>query len=656
MIPRTKETTTNKYGNIDLILSVCYRAFMKLITHHNWPAMTYFALTILLAGSELIASMALKGAGMLLPIMLIIAFIIGRLGLRPARIFLLFAIPATGAIPYLIGSKHPFNYIPTLLIIIAGLSLARPETFTALSQNYLFKRYRLFFLFTLLGALFLVLRWSSLSEQSMRLFPNLLCSPAGDRLSYTILFPILTLCLFGLTPLMLGLRKSLNMTPDNVFIPLVSGFFLSALFAMLQQVFKLPLFSRPGWIDIAHSNGMASDFNGLGLISGFIFFYALTVLKKSPKISTTHRVMAAVALPLSLLCAWWSHSRTALLIFLVALVWVTYSRRSRLFNKSVRWIWLSIPLLLLLLSFTLPQIRHHLLRTLRPQEGQTVFSRIDQLSNGRLSMLSDSVETVISYPISGIGPGNYLFYQRYKHFNSSFLHDLPLNQFLLILLEGGFFSLGVFVFWLWGWFRQSPPPWAWLMVAFCLSFLVGTPLWLPEGMALFWLIIALGSAQGPTIPKPQLRNWLFVIGMLLLFIFSNLLNFKDLDPSQWQKDLTQPNNYGFWDADPGMEQMFRWTKQRSGMYVNSNEANLPGIYCGAPLPHMPQKKQTVHIFWRGKPLQKLIFTENTNQVISLPPGMDGWLEFLVEPVFNLKEMGLGPETRTLGVQIHFQQP
>ncbi len=622
-------------------------------SHHSGLITTlYAALVILLLGSELAVSIFLKKAGPFLSLVLLVSFVVGRSGIRPSRHLLLFAIPASGALPALILTKHPFNYIPTLMMIIAGLALARPQSIRSTSLNRSFPRYVLWLLITVTGSLFLIMRWSTLGEGAVQLFPNLLSSPAGDRLSFTILFPVLTLCLYGIAPLMIGLKKELDITVDNSFPPLVSGFFASAFLAALQGLFKLPLLSRPAWINSGHSNGASSDFNGLGLISGFMFFYALIRLS-SNNAPRSQRISAAIALPVSLLCAWWSQSRTALLIIFVAAIWFVFSQRTRLFAKTYRRAWLVL-LLLAATSLSLPRIHRPFLKALTVQSGQTWLQHIDRLSNGRLTMLTDSGDTIIRYPVSGIGPGNYLFYQRYKHFNSSFLHDLPLNQFLLILLEGGLLSLGLFLFWLFGWFRHSHPPWTWLMGAFCLSFLVGTPLWLPEGMVLFWLIIALGRNESEAPKARKTSGLVTAMALFITFVAFNLMQFKSLDPSTWQNELKALNSYGFWNADPGMEQVFRWSRRHSGYYITKSMPQAPRIYCGAPLPHLPGRKQTVQVFWQGKPLEKLIFTENNSQTIILPQGQAGWLEFLVEPVFNLKDMNLGPETRTLGVQLHFQ--
>jgi len=269
-------------------------------------------------------------------------------------------------------------------------------------------------------------------------------------------------------------------------------------------------------------------------------------------------------------------------------------------------------------------------------------------------MISDGIDTVTHFPITGIGPGNFLFYQRSKHYQENFLHDLPLNQFLQITIEGGILSLIIFLFWFFGVFRHAPSRWRWVMVAFILCFLVGTPLWLPEGIILFWLVIALGQGEF-SLPQKLTGTTLAAVFLIIgLFISFNSIHFKALDPSEWQKDRNLLNSYGFWDADPGMEGVFRWTRRKCGYYFSGEEHTSPRIYCGAPLEQLPGKRQTVAVFWQGKRIKTLTFNENNSQMIELPQGESGWLEFLIDPVFNLKEMNLGPETRTLGVQLYFK--
>lgn len=599
-------------------------------------------------------SMKLKGAQLFLPGVFLFSFLFARIGKRASRVMLLLALPISGALSSLISPQLPFNYIPTLLMVISGIAFSRPKTFIHLGNQTLFPRYALFLSLCTVGFLFLLLRWSTFGEGAKRLFPDLLTSPSGDRLSFTLIFPVLTLCLFVLGPLIAGLKAELNITTENAFTPFISGFFISALFAALQYYFNVSLFTRSGWIKRGFANGLASDFNGLGFVSGFAFFYALIILGQTTG-DRRNKIFALLSLPLALSCAWWSQSRTALLLIVAALIWLCILRRRVIFIPSRRKGLLVLLLLSLVFLVANPSVRRMARQLMIPEPQQSWTSHIDRLSNGRLTMLFDGLDTVMRYPLSGIGPGNYLFYQRYKHHNEAFLHDLPLNQFLLLLLEGGLITLAVFLYWLWGWFRHSKPPWRALMIALCLSFLVGTPLWLPEGMALFWLTIALGEGKTPaekTNPRRVFR--LAAPLLIMLFFLSAAFSFRSLDPSRWQIEKNLLNSYGFWPADPGMEKVFHWTKGLSGYYVSGERSVLPHITCGAPLEQLPQKKQTVQLYWQGKLWQKMVFTENSSRTIPLPKGQKGWLELRVEPVFNLKEMGLGPETRTLGVQIHFQ--
>lgn len=599
--------------------------------------------------------MSLIGTGFFLPAVLIASYVIGRIGIAAARFLLLISISSVGALPSLISPAFPFNYVPVLLMIVAGLSFSRPQSLQVCFKQNHARRYLLWLSIMVIGIVILLLRWSTLGEEARRLFPDLSTSPTGDRVSFSLLFPILTLSLYGLAPLVSGLKKTLKISTKNFYRPLVCGFFISASLAGLQHFFKLTLLSRPGWIEKGHSNGAFSDFNGLGLVSGFIFFLSLLYLTEnhSQPLRKHEKTLASAALMLSLFCAYWSKSRTALLVFFLAIIWLLVSYRSRIFKRSSRWLWISSALLALFALFLIPGMSRSILDTIHPRKGQDWTTHIDRLSNGRLLMLSDGLETINRFPVSGIGPGNFLFYQRYKHYQSDFLHDLPLNQFLLISIEGGLLSLALFLFWFWGVWQHTSSRWRWLIGAFALSFLVGTPLWLPEGVVLFWLIIALGQEE-PTLSRKrrvgsQIAAFL-IIGAYLTF---NLQDFKALDPSSWQAEKNLLNSYGFWNADPGMEGIFRWTQKESGYYIDGKTTASPKIYCGAPLHRLPDKKQTIFVFWRGKPLKKMIFTENIRREILLPQNEAGWLEFLVEPVFNLREMKLGPETRTLGVQIHF---
>jgi hypothetical protein len=86
---------------------------------------------------------------------------------------------------------------------------------------------------------------------------------------------------------------------------------------------------------------------------------------------------------------------------------------------------------------------------------------------------------------------------------------------------------------------------------------------------------------------------------------------------------------------------------RDGRSANYN------LVCGAPLSRLPDKKQTVDVYWRGRFLKSAVFLDNGRYPLQIEDRdhREGFLEFRVRPAFNLKRMGLGPETRDLGIQL-----
>jgi ABC-type ATPase involved in cell division len=68
---------------------------------------------------------------------------------------------------------------------------------------------------------------------------------------------------------------------------------------------------------------------------------------------------------------------------------------------------------------------------------------------------------------------------------------------------------------------------------------------------------------------------------------------------------------------------------------------------------LPDKKQVVDIFWRGRFLKSAVFLENSKYPLLIEDHdhREGFLEFRVRSTFNLKRMGLGQETRDLGIQL-----
>jgi hypothetical protein len=189
-------------------------------------------------------------------------------------------------------------------------------------------------------------------------------------------------------------------------------------------------------------------------------------------------------------------------------------------------------------------------------------------------------------------------------------------------------------------------------------FLFGTPLWLPEGSVLFGLVLAEGR-KGPVRPMTKKKAWAGA-AVVLAFVPASLLSMPSLHPLNWSRAAGAEYDYGFWyqETDEAGE-AFRWTRSAAGLVVRlDGEGRAPGlrIAAAAPFARFPDAKQRVAVYWKGRRRQSLEFAAPGTTIPDRlgEPGDVGFLEFRVEPAFNLKKMGLGPETRDLGIRIYIK--
>lgn len=115
--------------------------------------------------------------------------------------------------------------------------------------------------------------------------------------------------------------------------------------------------------------------------------------------------------------------------------------------------------------------------------------------------------------------------------------------------------------------------------------------------------------------------------------------------------------YGFWYIEKNADgKPFNWTRTKAGVYIYLNRDGRSATYhlaCGAPLSRLQDKKQIVDIYWRGNFLKSLVFRDHGQYPLQIEDHKysEGFLEFRVRPAFNLKRLGLGAETRDLGIQL-----
>jgi hypothetical protein len=136
----------------------------------------------------------------------------------------------------------------------------------------------------------------------------------------------------------------------------------------------------------------------------------------------------------------------------------------------------------------------------------------------------------------------------------------------------------------------------------------------------------------------------------------NVVAFMPLHPLTWARRTATAYDYGFSYRERDGGRFFRWTGEQAGLYLHLDRRRRGAefrLVCGAPLGRLDGRRQVVDVYWRGKPYRRAVFERNGEFVFRLddPAHDQGFLEFRVRPVFNLMRMGLGGESRDLGIQV-----
>ncbi len=575
----------------------------------------------------------------------------------------LFLLPLINSSPGVYPNGYPFNLMGTVLFLLSGMILGSvvkreiPE----------FKRfewsgvYLVFLSIVWLSAIFVFLRWSNLNLSFSAFFADTPVGPGlpiSPRNSFATIFPVMTLSLFSVSPFVLYYLKKSKMGQEQLFNILIVGFSFSVLIAFIQKYVDGGLLSFEWWGEkLNQYNGGFSDFNGFGFFSGVIFLYSSLKLMRYYELqkkdySIIQLLFYFFSILISLYGIILSGSRTAFIFVISAVIFLFFSK-IRLGFK------IAVPTLLLIFLMMsgggiTKRFNKMIAKIDKTPEKSSSLKILDNLSNGRLKMIGYSIPILKTYPISGIGTGNFLFYLKYLKYGEKFLEDLPLNQYLLFFDELGFVGLILFLTFLFIVLKGIEKDiYFKILVIILFVMIVGNSLWLPEISILFWIVIA--SLRKSNLKKiisvNILNKWWPVI--VLVFIVFNIVSFKSLLPSRLMSDKGLSYDYGFFD-EPGNSE-FRWTGREAGILLKMSETGNSGpvkFFCGAPLGQLPQRSQTVTIYKGDKLIGVREFRSNGYHIFSFEgePGEEYLLRIRVSPVFNLKEMGLGVESRTLGVQ------
>ncbi|HLP46952.1 MAG TPA: O-antigen ligase family protein [Candidatus Kapabacteria bacterium] len=601
-------------------------------------------------------------------------------GERFALYLFVFLLPFINASPALMGSAWPYNYTAPALFLLCGILL--PQSFSlskvfgptffqkgrppeAESRDFYF--YYLFLLLLFVSTFFVFLRWSNITLGNItavgadtpvsaplpRFSTNDSLIWIEQRLSSAIIFPVISLFLYFISPYIFFYIRRVKPGEKTIFKWLSFGFYISTALAGLQKIVGQSHLSDRLGKGLKQFNGGFSDFNALGVFAGMMFLWSTYEIKKK-------NVLGYVTFAVSLAGGILSGSRT---MFFFAAAGIVNLLLGAVKNREKKQKWVAgilIVVFLVLVIFAGGTLKKRLMGA-DWDAKETLFDKLDAMVNGRLKMAMFSLDIIRDYFLTGVGTGNYTFYLSYKNYlpykdsGKVYLYDLPMNQYLWIFVENGFPAFLVFSFFLVLLYRRSNKKL--LTGTILVVLLFNNFFWFPEAFLLFWILAAFTYPPGmqdkmTSSNKKQLLTTVICLAVLILF---NLISFNRLHPKTWAQETGITYDYGVWPGEKDAKGMyFNWTKERAGVLLaldKNGESPLIKIICGAPFNYLKSKEQKVKIYWKGKLEREMVFTGNDTVEFKIKsvPMEEGVLEIRVRPVFNPKKLGIGNDNRDLGV-------
>lgn len=582
-----------------------------------------------------------------------------------------FLFPFINSSPALFNTEYPFNYLAPALFLLCGMVIASlvshiknskkgEEPSLVLDKG--FYPYYLFLVLLFISAVFVFLRWSNITLKSIAaagadtpVAPDHPLSPNLQRLSFSSIFPIVSLFIYFITPYIFFYVKKIRPEEKKVFQWLAYGFYVSIALAIFQKISARSLISDRIGKELKQFYGGFSDFNAFGFFSGVMFLWSTYEIKNKNPLGFATFVVALVGTILS-------GSRTAFFFILAGIGNLIFSAlKDRKKQQKIVVVILIVGVLAALI-FAGGTLKKRLSEGF--SESQSLFDKLNAITNGRLWMTLFSLETLRDNFVEGVGTGNFTFYLAYKNYlpykqqGEKYTYDLTLNQYLLVFTENGVLGFLAFTYFMILLYRRSDKKL--LIGAVLLALLLNNFFWFPEAFLLFWILAALMESPKEKIPEKsflsRINKKAALIASVCIIIIYNIVSFHALHPCTWAQSAGYQYDYGFWYPEKNQQgDEFRWTTGSAGIYFTldkDGQSREIKLFCGAPLNSLKDKQQKVEIYWQGKLYREIVFTGN-NEVsfkINSRPLEGGFLEFKVIPAFNMEKLGLSPETRDLGVQ------
>jgi len=562
-----------------------------------------------------------------------------------------FLIPILPAFAGLIGSGFPNNYFILPLLVLSGIVIADSiinKKILAAGKETIPRYYIYYLLILSISFIFVMLRWSNILLSKTAFLKNTPVDISGERLSFAIIFPILELALFVLSvPYFAFCQSSLN--KDKLALAFLSGQCVSVLFALGQYVLDKPFTTVFNMV-----TGLASDPTAFGMLCAISFIMSWYLSQKeSYKIVYFFVIVFLSGIIISA-------TRVAFIALLI-IPFIGFRKIKK------RFVWISGILALMVIAFffigiiktdqenSVTKIERTLATVKSLAKGQQERNVvINSVMSGRDKIWGYAFEAIKQYPLTGIGAGNFLFWGK-TQYGINYIHHLAANQYLFVVVSNGMIGGVLFILFIITILLKKQWPEKIVILVLLLMFVFNDYLWFSEVFLGFWLICSLGEEK--KTQKTGKKEKSLIFALVLLFIIVNIRNNSALLPHNWLKKAGVKYDYGFWynENDPDGKQ-FNWTREKAGIYIYLDQNGCNNNYrlvCGAPLSQLPSGKQTVDIYWRGRFYKSVVFRDNGQYPLQIEDHKqsEGFLEFRVRPTFNLERMGLGAETRDLGIQL-----
>ncbi len=636
---------------------------LKLFTKIEIWFLLFASISFILAFNKIVLSIGFS----VIPIFfLLFGFISYLINSRISLYLFVFLLPIITAFPYFSPNGFPYNYMAIVMFYFSGILIASFLKKDELRFKNSWGKYYLFFLlFLWISALFIFLRWSNITYSSLSFLKNTPVEPGGTRSSFASIFPILTLFFFSISQYLPILLKRHKLNREKIFYFLLPGYIISVLISLIQMFIE-PFFMKMKmkyWEEgVTQFSGGFSDFNSFGFFSGVVFLSFVMFLvnylnNKKDCVERKKITFYLGGIIFSLIGIFVSGSRAAFIFVIASMFLFFFSMQVK---KSIK-----ISILIIILLFGVvgggvlkDRVVDTFEKLTKSFSSDNFIKSLDKASNGRIMMFQNSAEVLKKYSIAGIGTGNFLFYLKNLKYKQKYYEDLPLNHYLLIFDEIGFIGLFAFLLFLFVLIKNySNRSYLVLLITIYIVLFVNNYFWFPENLMIFWIIVSFGEKDSTDFIAVSKWKKNFGLGLIIIFIITNLIYFKQLHPVYLNTVKKVSYNYGFWYPEKDNDgNVYSWSKGESGVYLVLSKEGISQkikVFCGAPLTYLKDKRQNLEVFWKGKLFKKVSFKENKVFVFEIKdkPECEGFLEFRVSPMFNPKKLGLSGETRNLGIQI-----